>query len=434
MDTLRYLLWQNIKEIRRTPKVFAVVVVTLAVGLAAFASCVTLLQAITQDPLPGKSQNVYRVSMDNWPVDDPFDEEHPPYMPYQNALDVMQHNSIKHSALLFASYLFVNHNDNGEERYIDAMANASTIGLFGIMGYQFDYGSHWKQGTALRNIVISHQFNQNVFNGENSVGKQVVIKGVTFSVSGVLSKQSVSPNFHTADYKNDIYFGQTSDLFLPLETAIDIEASVNGNISYHGAINSNEELRTKPIFFLHFWLEFDTTEDTRAFASYLNDYAQQQKMQGKHPLPVNNHMNDVLEWSRKTNLVDESIVALSLASALLLVTSLFNASSVMLNRLQKYQAEFKLRRALGASRGQLLLVALVMVMMLSLVVAVPAAVLNYFFIKELGQLFDAYRSVIEFNAVLVGTTITLSFMSVCLCSAYPYLRNIFAPIDRQLSV
>ncbi len=434
MEMLSYLCWQNIKEIRRTPKVFAVVILTLCIGMAGFASCITLLQSITQEPLPGKGERVFRVSINNWPSDEPFRGELPPYMPYSNAKEVMTHETVKHSALLYSSYLFVSLEKDGEERFWDAGANATTVGFFDVMDYQFQYGGHWQQDTALRDVVISHDFNEQLFNGENSVGRQLKIKGETFSVSGVLAPTPVSAAFYRADFHNSVYFEKSAQLFLPLETAIDISAAVNGNMSSHGRIDSMADVRTKPVFFLHFWLEFENLKNKELFAAYLHGYTEHLKTLGAHPHEITNQMHDVQQWSLKTGLIDQRVMALGVASALLLLASLFNASSVTVNRFQHYHGEFKLRRALGASRGVMLLSALVMMMLMTAIVVLPTLLLSYIFIGQLGTIFNAYEWLTQFDGTLVLTTALLSIVSVFACFAVPYGRNIFSSIDRQLSV
>ena len=65
----RYYFQLGIRSLRRNPMLTALMVVTLAVGVAASMATFTVLYTMSGDPIPAKSDRLFVVQVDNNPAD-----------------------------------------------------------------------------------------------------------------------------------------------------------------------------------------------------------------------------------------------------------------------------------------------------------------------------------------------------------------------------
>src|SRR5688572_5193299 len=84
-----YYLALGVRHLRRNPILTGLMVLTLAVGVAAAMSTLTVLRAMSLDPIPQKSDRLFVPLMDNRPADEgPYDttEDPPEQLTYPDAV------------------------------------------------------------------------------------------------------------------------------------------------------------------------------------------------------------------------------------------------------------------------------------------------------------------------------------------------------------
>ena len=92
-------------------------------------------------------------------------------------------------------------------------------------------------------------------------------------------------------------------------------------------------------------------------------------------------MRDVNAWLLEQKIVDQKVLAFTLASILFLCVCVFNASSLLLSRFHSAKFEFGLRRAVGASNKQMLMQGLTESVLLGAIAGLISLILSWLFFK-----------------------------------------------------
>jgi putative ABC transport system permease protein len=103
------------------------------------------------------------------------------------------------------------------------------------------------------------------------------------------------------------------------------------------------------------WVELDSPADKRAYQTFLDDYARDQKKLGRFPHPLNNRLSTVTELMEEWEVVPRQAKALAAISALFLAIAALNLIGLFLGKFLARSSVVGVRRALGASRGAIFL-------------------------------------------------------------------------------
>ncbi|MDX1677971.1 ABC transporter permease, partial [Arsukibacterium sp.] len=181
-----------------------------------------------------------------------------------------------------------------------------------------------------------------------------------------------------------------------------------------------------------FWVQLDTPQQVTAYQQFMQQLVQSEKEAGRHPRPEGNQLTNILDITEHFKARNRQLDAFALVSLLFLLVCLFNASHLSLNRYLASQYEFGLRRALGASRGQLqqliladVAVSATLALVLSLIVAAAAMTL-------IATLLPATRNLTSWNLLMVTAMAGTALLACYLVTLYPALRASFGSLNRQL--
>ena len=99
------------KSLRRNPWLTTLLISAIAIGICISTTFTTLRHTFAKDPLPGKSNQLFYVRMDNWdpaqpyPGDDP--KSLPPQVSYRDMRELMKSNIPTRQTGSFQSRLFL---------------------------------------------------------------------------------------------------------------------------------------------------------------------------------------------------------------------------------------------------------------------------------------------------------------------------------------
>ncbi len=166
-------------SIRRNPILTALMVAAIGVGIGACTTTLTVYHLMARDPIPQKSGSIYRVLVDSWDPANPFYEGDqgaaPPFMmTHQDATALMNSKIPTHQAAMYRS-AFVVESDNPEIAPDTYSARATYRGFFEMFDLEFVYGGSWDAAADENGelvVVINRALNEDLFDGENSVGKE----------------------------------------------------------------------------------------------------------------------------------------------------------------------------------------------------------------------------------------------------------------------
>jgi putative ABC transport system permease protein len=349
-----YYLWLAARSLRRNPVLTALMVAAIALGIGAAMTSLTVLRAMSGNPMAHRDDRVYRPQVDNWAANNAFDQfgNPPNLMTYQDSMALYRAGKGERQAAMFPNFLPVQP-DNPEINPFMAQVLFTHGGFFGIFDVPMAHGSAWDQqaddGNA-RVVVLSHAMNERLFGGEDSVGRTLRLDGEDYSVSGVMKPWNPQPRFYEL---SSGAFGDVEDLFVPFGVGIEkqLTSSANNNCFADPGAGYQNWLASDCIW-MAFWVELGGRSEAAAYKDFLDAYVEEQKQNGRFARPLNNRVNTVSEWLEQQRVVSRDAQTQTWLAFAFLLVCLINTVGLLLAKFMARSSEIGLRRAVGASRRQ----------------------------------------------------------------------------------
>jgi len=239
-------------------------------------------------------------------------------------------------------------------------ARWTSADFFPMFNVPMQYGRPWTRAddeARARVVVISKVLNEKLYQGANSVGKDLRMDGQSFRIVGVMQDWRPEPHFYDLTVGT---FGTREDLLLPVSTSFAMNLGNNGDMNCFGEPPKGENSHSlnAPCRWLQYWAEMDPGK-ADDYRRYLENYSSQQREAGRFERPPNVRLRSVMEWLDVNGAVPND-VRLQLWLALgFLGVCLVNTVGLLLAKFLRRSGEIGVRRALGASRGQIFLQCLV---------------------------------------------------------------------------
>ncbi|MEW9571220.1 ABC transporter permease [Rhodanobacter sp. Si-c] len=348
-----YYLDLALRSLKRTPILTGLMVLAIGLGIGASMTMLTVLHVMTDDPLPGRSAQLYTPHLDPLPLDhkrrgdspDPTDD-----MTWPDAMALLKaHRAVRQAAMAGGSLLL--RPARADLRPFYVAGRYATADFFALFGVPFERGSGWSAADDVAGaqvVVLSDTLARKLFGAADAVGQTVHLGEHDFRVVGVTADWAPKPLFY-ADQTGTQY--SDADLFfLPLSVAVAQDLQTSGNRSgwVHGDDNS---LTSANMTWLQYWAQLDTPAQVAAYRQYLVDYSAQQKALGRYQRPPTNaKLYGLMGWLAHENLVPDDVdLQLWLALGFLFVC-MVNIVALLLAKFLRRTGEISVRRALGARR------------------------------------------------------------------------------------
>jgi len=419
MEMFNYYLKLSFRNLIRNRLFFILMISTLAVGVGIFLANIAIIKSMSSDPIPYKSDRIFNVSLNIWPLDNP-DAELIEIMRYNDAMHILKNDIATNTMVHYQSKVYTRDINAKSLTRHQAVVRATTSGFFPLTDALFAFGGAWQQDYA-KQIVIGDTFNQQVFGGGNSVGKTLEIDGKPFEIVGVLKPWNLKPAFYKAAFEQA--FEPTDDIYAPIETAMDNEWAIDLRNMSTDRINSVSDNRGKNGFFIQAFVQLDTLEQKSLMQQYLDNYSQYRKAQGEYLRANENRLLDVNEWLTHQKVVDERMLAFALASSLFLAVCIFNASSLLLARYHSARFETGLRRAVGARMKDVFYQGVVESMLIGLCCAVLTLLFGWLFLQISMTLFPALKQTSDIDITLLLMGIAIALITSFISMLYPLIRS-----------
>jgi len=419
-----YYLQLGLRSLRRNPVLTALMVIGIALGIAASMTTLTVMHLMGSDPIPWKSDKLHYVQLDNWSADQPYsDDGRPPdQVTYRDATALMDAARADRQAAMFKLSLPIQP-ENAEVKPFQALGRVTYADFFPMFEPPFAYGGPWdraQDAEHARVVVLGQALNEKLFGGQDSTGRSVRMGGIDYTVVGVLGKWNLRSRYY--DLTNGA-FVDPDEFFIPFTTGIDLKARSSGNNScFRSPGDGWDSYLASDCVWIQMWVELETPERLAEYHSFLDRYVDEQKKLGRFPRPLNNRLLDVNEWMQDQQVVSRDIeVQTGLAFAFLIVC-LVNTIGLLLAKFTRKSSEVGLRRALGASRGEVFRQFLVESGVVGLAGGLLGLLLTGFGLLAVRALYPDYRTVAGLDWTMVATTILLSVVAALLAGFYPTWR------------
>lgn len=408
-------------SIRANPLLSALMVLAIAIGIGASMTIITVNYAMSGNPIPHKSDQLFYVQLDSWdPNDTDEDSEPPDQVTYTDAMNLIESAPAFRQVASNRSGLVLEP-ENPDERPFRVDTRNTFADFFPMFDAPFLYGGGWDSAAdegLERVAVLSRELNEQVFGGEDSVGRSIRLNGHDFRVVGVLDEWLPMPKFY--DVTNGA-FDPTEELFIPFNVAVEYELPRNGNTNCWKRPDDGYQgfLRSECVW-IQFWAELRDEEEERAYMEFLNAYTESQKALGRFGRPRDNRLSDVMAWMENQQVVEDDAQVMLGLSLLFLAVCLLNTIGLLLAKFMRKAGDTSVRRALGASRRNVFTQHLIEAGLIGLAGGVVGLGLTWLGLLGIHALFGDYvEHLVHLDLTMVLAAIALAIASALLAGLYP---------------
>ena len=420
-----YYLQLGLRSLRRNPALTALMVMAIGFGVAASMITYSVFRAVSGNPIPDKSAQLFTPQVDSWGPQQNEKGEPPEALNYVDAMALMRAHQAKRQTLLYPLLMSVM---PGGDRDLPLAANGYAVDsdFFPMFDVPFQYGGGWSaQDDQARGaeVVISGQLNQKLFGGVDSVGHMVNLNGHDYRVVGVTRHWNPKPRFF--DLFSTGGFKDASDFYMPFSRALDLKARTGGRNSCRGSLTFTgwEDYLQSNCVWITLWVELDSAADVAHYRRFLESYAADQQQAGRFAWAPNVRLRDVMQWLDHEHVVPpESRISLLVALGFFLIC-LINTIGLLLAKFLRRAGEIGVRRALGASRREIYTQYLVEAATVGLAGGVLGLLLTAFGVTGVGVLFPPQiAKLAQLDLSLVGLTLLVAVIATVLAAFYPAWR------------
>jgi len=346
-----------LRSLKRNPVLTGLMIAAIAFGISACMTTLTVFRAMSADPIPTKSHQLFAPQIQNSaPTEtNPGDDGFASQLTYQDAMALMQAHAAMRQSALYLTDLALRPTDSAQKSTYE-FTRAAFSEFFGMFDVPFQYGSAWsaqEDADHAAVVVLSSDINNRVFRGQDSVGKSINLNKETYRVVGVLKPWKPIPHFYDLHV---LPFGESDALFIPFSHAIEKHLIMDGSMAcpttppkpdWEGKLQSE-------CTWVQFWVELPTKADADHYRAFLNNYASEQRGTGRFTWPAHTQLRDVPQWLAYNAIIPNEVNILIMVSLGFLLVCLMNAMGLMLAKIMGRAGDIGVRRALGASRRAIL--------------------------------------------------------------------------------
>jgi putative ABC transport system permease protein len=423
----QYYFLLGLRSLRRNPALTALMVLTLAIGVAASVSTLTILHVMSGDPIPHKSDRLFVPVMDVGPTDNytPGSEPDDEQMTYTDARNLLKSGLGERRTAIYGLQAAVEpaRKDLG---VFSATGLANTRDFFAMFETPFKHGQAWSDAddaAGANVVVLSQTMSEKLFGADNPVGQRVTMLGGAYQVVGVLEKWVPIPRYYRLVSSLGA-FGTEDEFMIPFQSAINAKQNNSGNTNCTGDLRQPgfQAFIDSECTWIQFWFEARSGAERATIQNYMTGYAAEQRKLGrlKRNEPVK--LYNVMEWLEYQKVVGkDSKLSAWLAFAFLLLC-LVNAIGLLLAKFSVRAAEVGIRRALGASRREIFRQFLIETAVVGLAGGVLGLLLAFGALALIAMQSKQMSIVAHMDWVMLGFTFILSILAAVLAGLLPTWR------------
>jgi putative ABC transport system permease protein len=424
----RYYLRLGALSIKANPALSALMVAAIGIGIGACMTIVTIQYVMSGNPIPEKSGQLHYVRVDNWDPNEAYDDpnEPPEQMTYLDATALYDAGRATRQVISFMSSRVIEPAGEDSQPF-QRETRATTADFFAMFNVPFKYGAAWEKSadeTQERVVVINESLNEQLFGGQDSVGKMLTLTGESYRIVGVLDYWVPVPLFYDL---NNNEFGDPSPVFLPFSVAIAGEHGSSGNTSCWKPVPDGgmEAFRNSECIWIQMWAELNSEAEKQSYLQFLDAYVEEQKLLGRFPRPLNNRIDNVEAWMDYNEVVDEDVGVLLGLAILFLVVCLLNTVGLLLAKVMRRTKDISLRRALGASKATLFAQYIVEASMIGFAGGLLGILMTWLGLRGIENLFSIYEFVsklVQMDWAMITAAVALAIASALAAALYPTWR------------
>ena len=423
---LGYYLDLALRSLKRNPVLTVLMITAIGFGIGTSMTSLSVSRAMSGDPIPEKSRQLFVVQLDSWGPDkrgerneDGLDEN----MSYIDAMGLKNLQVAQRQTRIYSAVLNARPADP-TLKPVGVIVPAVDSDFFAMFNAPFKFGGPWvgsddQEGNPV--VVISRKLNDQFFAGANSIGKTFMLEGISYRIVGVLDNWPLVPRLYNLHIRP---YGQIDEIFIPFTRAIKTQAPAASGMSCQDTTTASFEARLRSeCLWIQLWVELPAAADVVRYRTVLNNYAADQQRTGRFHWPPRTQIRDVMQWLKYRHIVPNELGLLVLASFGFLFVCLMNAMGLMLARIIGRTQDISVRRALGASQADIIVQCLVETTAIGIFGAMLGLLLTMLGVLAMRTaLADDFAALSYLNAQAIGIEVILAIAATIGAGLYPTWR------------
>jgi putative ABC transport system permease protein len=425
---LGYYLHLALRSLRRNIILTSLIIAAVGVGIGAYMTILTVLLAMSGDPIPQKSGQLFVPLIDVWgpntrPKGVAGDVRLPSMFTYRDAVAFMQAHAAKRQVAMYALQLDVTPTSGAS---FSQQGRATYADFFAMFQAPFRAGAGWteKDETDRADVVVlGATLAARLFPGQSAMGRTVSLEGRSYRVTGVLAPWSPRPRFYDVGGNA---FSPAEQFFIPFTTAISHEINANSNSCASLPQSGWAGHLASECIWTEFWVELPDATAVRNYRQFLTNYSAEQQRLGRFHWPPLVQLHNVRQWLDLMHIIPDEVRVNSLLAFGFLAVCLVNAVGLMLARFSAKASDYAVRRALGASRSDIFLQCLTETAVVGVLGGVLGLALTGVGLAanrwSLGYLADVAGPLMDLNRDVMALTVALAIGATLCSGLYPTWR------------
>ncbi len=424
-----YYVKLALRSLRRNWVLSALMVLAIALGIGTSMTTLTVMHLLSGDPLPDRSHTLFYAQVDASPAGRQR-REPPDMIDYRSAVDLWSSGRADRQTMIAQSPVKLQAPDSRVPALMGTMLS-TTSDFFAMFDVPFRHGGPWRMqddDKRARVAVISADLNQKLFGGADSVGRDILLRGTTVRIVGVLDDWRPSPQFYTvaggnfAQGNTGDFYGKPQDVLVPFFTSLELNDGHFQQFTCWSLPETPGHLQNAPCVWIGLWVQLDDAASVAGYRRYMDGYAAQQKAMGRFSSTEYTRLRTLMQWLDYNHVVPSDVRLQTWLAFSFLGICLFNTVGLLLAKFLRRSGEIGVRRALGASRAAVFAQCLVEAGMIGLLGGVVGWLLTLAGLWLVRQQPTAYADLAHLNLPMFLATFVLAVAVSLLAGALPAFR------------
>ena len=424
-----YYFGLGMRHLRRNPILTTLMILTLACGIAASMATLTVLRAMSADPIPTKSDRLVTPLLDIRPNDgtDADDIEPPNQLTYRDAIALhAAKKGVRQAAMYQIGPIIESSRPNVAPIFERGLATHAD--LFPMLDAQFVRGGPWTADDDERGanvVVLKESVADKMFAASDPIGQIVRLENKDFRVVGVLANEwEPEPHFYRLIGGSGA-FSETMGLLVPLQAAVALEWPQQASVNCYADDPSSGTyagLKQSECVWFALWVELQSAAEIPAYKDFLVGYQAEQRKLGRLPRPDNHRVYDVNGWLAMLKIVSQDARTQTYLAFGFLLVCLVNVIGLLLAKFTARSGEIGVRRALGARRVSVFQQYLTEAAVVGFVGGIVGLGLTYGSLWLIGKQSEQLARLAKMDWVMLAATIGLAIVSSLIAGLLPTWR------------
>lgn len=414
------LAWRSF---RRDRWLTLLMVVAIGLGVGASMTTLTILHVLSGDPIPAKSDRLFRVlldmqSLEQYGPGDAIDEQ----LTRFDAETLLRTARARRQVMMVGGRVVLVP-ERADLKPFHASARYVSADFFPMFDVPLVDGTAWtaeEDEARARVVVIAKPLANKLFGGERAVGRALRLDEHELRIIGVIDDWRPTPRFY--DLQDEKY-GETELIYLPFSTFSELGLDrVGGMTCWSDDVETAPTALTAKCSWIQYWAELESPGQVDDYRRYLNSYVEEQRRAGRVERPDVMRVYDVMGWLDYKRVVPSDVRLQVYLAFGFLAVCLLNTVGLLLAKFLRRSSEIGVRRALGAPKPAIFAQFLIEALAIGLLGGVLGLGLTVVGLQLARAQPSGYEHLMALDGPMLITTFVVALGASALAGIFPAWR------------